>query len=235
MNFVLGPDETLTGGHRGHGARLRAGDSAATGAPGRARLAVPLEWQDAVIRAAITLKLCAVRGHRRDRRRHDHQHPRGAEQRAQLGLPLLLAARRLLRGARAQQPLRSRHDGGVPALAQQRRGAAPAAATSSRCTASAWSRQLPEQSWCRPAGLPRHGSGARGQPGAGALPARRLRQHRPGRVAGLPRPPPVPPRRPCRVRATWKPSASRPCASTTSPTPACGSCARARASTPRRR
>ena len=38
-----------------------------------------------------------------------------------------------------------------------------------------------------------------------------------------------------RVRATWKPWASRRSGSTTSPTPACGNCARAPASTPPRR
>ena len=43
-----------------------------------------------------------LRGDRRDRRRHDDQHPGSAGQRSQLGLPLLLAARRLLRRARAQ-------------------------------------------------------------------------------------------------------------------------------------
>ena len=55
-------------------------------------LAVPFEWQSAVIRAAITLQIVQLRGNRRHRRRAHHLDPRGAEQRAQLGLPLLLAA-----------------------------------------------------------------------------------------------------------------------------------------------
>ena len=63
-----------------------------TGAAGAA-LAIPLEWRDAVIRAAITLKLSLYRRNRRHRGRHDHQHPRIRPQRPQLGLPLLLAAR----------------------------------------------------------------------------------------------------------------------------------------------
>jgi hypothetical protein len=41
------------------------------------RLALPLEWQDAVIRAAITLKLCTYED-RRHRRRDDDEHSRGA-------------------------------------------------------------------------------------------------------------------------------------------------------------
>ena len=83
-----------------------------------------------------------VRGDRRHRRGDDDQHPRGAEQRAQLGLPLLLAARRLLRRARAEQPVRSGHDGGLPALAATTWCAAPRTATCSRCTASGSSSQL---------------------------------------------------------------------------------------------
>ncbi|PSD45030.1 hypothetical protein C7E25_25370, partial [Stenotrophomonas maltophilia] len=35
-------------------------------------LSIPLEWQDAVIRSAITLKLSPVRGQRRDHRGNDH-------------------------------------------------------------------------------------------------------------------------------------------------------------------
>ncbi|MEQ8268436.1 MAG: glycoside hydrolase family 15 protein [Parvibaculum sp.] len=57
MSFILGPDETLTGGIEDT-ARLfeeRTGDYWARWVR---RLALPLEWQQAVIRAAITLKLC---------------------------------------------------------------------------------------------------------------------------------------------------------------------------------
>ncbi len=57
LSFLLGPDETLTGGI----------DETASDFEARTRLhwqhwtrrlGVPLQWQDAVIRAAITLKLC---------------------------------------------------------------------------------------------------------------------------------------------------------------------------------
>jgi hypothetical protein len=82
----------------------------------------------------------------------------------------------------------------LPAMAVQRGARAPAAATCSRCTASAGAppaeRFVPQLP-----GLPRHGPGARGQPGARTFPARRLRQHRARRGAGLPRPPPAGARR----------------------------------------
>ena len=64
------------------------------------RLAFSIDWQDEIIRAGITLKLSQFRGDRRHRRRAHHLDPRGAGIGAHLGLPLLLDARRLLRGAR---------------------------------------------------------------------------------------------------------------------------------------
>ncbi|KAG0737275.1 hypothetical protein G6F63_015289 [Rhizopus arrhizus] len=57
-----------------------------------------------------------VRGQRRDHRGDDHLHSRGTGQRAQLGLPLLLAARCRVRGACAEPPGRDAHDGTVPRL-----------------------------------------------------------------------------------------------------------------------
>ena len=56
LNFLLGPDETLEGGI-GDTARHFEQETVAYWRAWTQRLALPLEWQDAVIRAAITLKL----------------------------------------------------------------------------------------------------------------------------------------------------------------------------------
>jgi GH15 family glucan-1,4-alpha-glucosidase len=56
INFILGPDETLMGGIE-ETARMFEQETASYWTTWVRRLAIPLEWQDAVIRAAITLKL----------------------------------------------------------------------------------------------------------------------------------------------------------------------------------
>ncbi|MFW5329802.1 glycoside hydrolase family 15 protein [Hydrogenophaga sp. ZJX-1] len=56
LNFLLGPDETLEGGI-GDTARHFEQETLTYWRGWSQRLALPLEWQDAVIRAAITLKL----------------------------------------------------------------------------------------------------------------------------------------------------------------------------------
>ena len=56
MDFILGPDETLMGGI-GETARAFEQDTASYWKAWTRALALPLEWQEAVIRAAITLKL----------------------------------------------------------------------------------------------------------------------------------------------------------------------------------
>ncbi|MDM7950910.1 glycoside hydrolase family 15 protein [Hydrogenophaga sp.] len=56
LNFLLGPDETLEGGVSDT-ARHFEQETVAYWRAWTQRLALPLEWQDAVIRAAITLKL----------------------------------------------------------------------------------------------------------------------------------------------------------------------------------
>ncbi|MFO1270747.1 MAG: glycoside hydrolase family 15 protein [Rubrivivax sp.] len=57
INLLLGPDETLDGAIEETARWLEEGTTRHWREWTR-RLAVPLEWQDAVIRAAITLKLC---------------------------------------------------------------------------------------------------------------------------------------------------------------------------------
>ena len=59
VTLLLGPDETVQGAVAEDGAPLPRGDDRATGATGCATSRIPFEWQDAVIRAAITLKLNA--------------------------------------------------------------------------------------------------------------------------------------------------------------------------------
>nr|WP_297354942.1 glycoside hydrolase family 15 protein [uncultured Caldimonas sp.] len=56
MDFILGPDETLTEGIR-EVARSFEQDTASYWRTWSSRLHIPLEWQEATIRAAITLKL----------------------------------------------------------------------------------------------------------------------------------------------------------------------------------
>ncbi len=56
LNFIMGPDETLTGGIE-ETARSFEQDTVAYWRNWSRALALPLEWQDAVIRAAITLKM----------------------------------------------------------------------------------------------------------------------------------------------------------------------------------
>ena len=56
LNFIMGPDETLTGGIEDT-ARAFEQDTAAYWRAWSRALSVPLEYQDAVIRAAITLKM----------------------------------------------------------------------------------------------------------------------------------------------------------------------------------
>ncbi|UDF35619.1 UNVERIFIED_ORG: glycoside hydrolase family 15 protein [Shinella sp. XGS7] len=57
MSLLFGPDETLSGGIE-ETARQFEEDTLAYWRHWTSRLALPLEWQEAVIRAAITLKLC---------------------------------------------------------------------------------------------------------------------------------------------------------------------------------
>ena len=56
------------------------------------RLSISYDWQEAIIRAAITLKLSQFRRDRRHHRRAHHLDPGSAVVRPHLGLPLLLAA-----------------------------------------------------------------------------------------------------------------------------------------------
>ena len=57
LHLVFGPDEPFTGDHRLHGARFPATAPTIIGANGCGAFPFAYEWQEATIRAAITLKL----------------------------------------------------------------------------------------------------------------------------------------------------------------------------------
>ena len=86
------------------------------------------------IRSLLDAQSADLRADRRDRRRADDLDPREDRRRAQLGLSLLLAPRRDLHPARADQRRLSRRGARMAAMAAPRRGG-PARATSRSCTA----------------------------------------------------------------------------------------------------
>ena len=232
MSLFLGADETMAGRHRRHRPRVRGPDLpelAPLDAPPRGSARVPGGGDPRRDHAQAV----PVRGDRRHRRGDDDQPARGAEQRPQLGLPLLLAARRVLRGARAQRAVRGRHDGEVPRLAHQRaarrRRGPRAAAVRHRAGARAHRVHRAAPPGYRGMGPVRVGNQAHEHFQhdtygniilAAAQSFHDHRLFRRGDAADF---------------ARSRPWASRPGGCTTSPTPASGSCAPARASTRRRR
>ena len=132
-------------------------------------------WRDAVLRSLLTLEGAHLRADRRHRRRADDVAARAARRRAQLGLPLLLAARRDVHALRA--------DDRAATPTRRARGAtgccarSPATRRSCRsCTASPASGGSPscELDWLP--GYEGSRAGAHRQRRARAVPARRLRR-----------------------------------------------------------
>ena len=135
LAFLMGPDETLQGSRGGGGAALPRADHGLLARLG-ARPLHPLRMAGRDHPRGDHPQARRVRRHRRgDRGAHDLD-SRVPGQRAQLGLPLLLAARRLLRRERAQPPERHADDGALPRLHHQR-GRGQRRRTCSPSTASA--------------------------------------------------------------------------------------------------
>ena len=108
------------------------------------RLSIAYDWQDAIIRAAITLKLSNFEETGGIVAAHDDVHTRGARFGAHLGLPLLLAARRLFRRQGAQSPRRNADDGRLHLLHPGHRFARDRASGLQHCSdRSAWTRKSP--------------------------------------------------------------------------------------------
>ena len=120
LYLILGPDETIREsaedtfhGHyratRNYWQRWSRG------------LSIPFEWQDAVIRAAITLKLCTFEDTGAVVAALTTSIPEAANSGRNWDYPLLLAARQLLRRAGAESPWRHRDDAAIPRLHHEHR------------------------------------------------------------------------------------------------------------------
>ena len=139
VTLILGPDEPFEAAVDTDLARVPGADQgllAQLGALARHPAGVP-DGGDPRGHHAEALQL---RGHRRDHRRPHHLDPRGAGHAAQLGLPLLLAAGRVLRHQGAQSPRRDADHGRLHPLHHQYRcrcRQAPAARLRHRAARSA--------------------------------------------------------------------------------------------------
>ncbi len=174
VSVVLGQDETLQNS-AGEVFRRFLDDTAAYWRDWVRDLAIPFEWQERIIRAAITLKLNAYEDTGAIVAAVTTSIPESLRQRPQLGLPLLLAARRLLRRERAQPPERNADDGALPGLHRQRRGRRRRPRPAARLCDQRQGRNRRARGG-HAARLPRNGAGARRQPGVPADPERRVRR-----------------------------------------------------------
>ena len=136
---------------------------------------VPRDYQREVDPLGARAQAPPVRGHGRAARRDDDEPARAPRLRPQLGLPLLLAARRVLHAqrARAARPLGG--DGALPRVPAQPRARSARACSSPR-TGSTATRTPRSASSTHLAGFNGRRAGADRQPGVRARPERRLRR-----------------------------------------------------------
>ena len=116
-------------------AQALAGDRGISGPNGAAVAPMRATHRDLVMRSLITLKALTYRADRRHRRGADHLAAGKARRREELGLSLLLAARRHLHAARADELRLYRGGLGLAQLAAAR-GGGFARPTCRSCTAS---------------------------------------------------------------------------------------------------
>src|SRR5262249_3419545 len=157
------------------------------------RLAFSIDWQDEIIRAAITLKLCNYEETGGRRAAPGPLNSGRAGIGTQLGLPILLDARRLFRRACAQPYRRDTHHGRLHLLHPERCGGPrPAGATALRRRAYRHARGADGTRAFR---LWRRRTGSDRQCGGQSGPARCLWQHHHGRDAHVLRSSSTAPRR----------------------------------------
>jgi hypothetical protein len=228
LHFFLGPDEPFSG-HVGHTLAAMLHQTADDWREWVRGLAVPLEWQKVVIRAAITLKLC------------QHEETGAIVAALTTSIPEAAGSGRnwdyrycWIRDAYYTVQALNRlgaldvlenYLGYLRNIVDEAEGGRSSRSTPCRASRS-WrnGRRGP----CR---LSRHGAGAGRQRRLSPGPARRLRPDRPVQRPGLLRRAAVPPATP-RISQRWSGSASAPGRCTTSRTRACGNSAPAPPSTP---
>ena len=174
VTLLLGPDETVPSAVGEVGRRFieeTIALLARLGAPARDPVRMAGRGDPRGDHAAAE----RLRRHRRDRRRDDDVDSRGRRSRPQLGLPLLLAARRLFRRRRAEPAGRDRDDGALPRLHRRHRRRRAATGRCSRSTASTATPRSTSEIVDVAARLSRHGAGAGRQRRLPAGAARRLR------------------------------------------------------------
>ena len=115
LHLVFGPDEPFTGDLQ-KTCREFAERTHDYWMEWVRRLSISYDWQEAIIRAAITLKLSNFDETGGIIAAHTTSIPEAPSLRPHLGLPLLLAARRLFRRPGAQPHRRHAHHGGIHLL-----------------------------------------------------------------------------------------------------------------------